>query len=470
MTRSRLLVLPLLAALTASAFAADDALPPGVVARVYGRDIREEDLLDRLAKRWGPTESGKSTLQKIVDDTCVGIEAKRRGVTVSDEEVAEYVKKVDAAIRRQTGGARTIEDVYKEPNSSPEEFAREARQYLTQAKMAIEDMGGKPGEDLPEARRMLWLSSLRRRMNVKLVDLPEGVLATVGDVTIDRRTFAAALKDSLPEDAVTDARGDLVLEAAADHAVTEAKIEVTDADVEAEIAKMRKAFENDARVKGTGLAFEEFLRQSRGITTNELRTDRAMRSWIGLDRLLSKSISEEDVRKHWEDNRDAYGERALVRQIRIAAHAEGDKFRVRSFDEAKELALRAKAAVLESSGALPGTPKEGRKTLPEAVTAVAKQFETDPEQRKFAGDAVAYTHVNLLGEKSLDEAFFNGPIGVLQGPVRTTGGWHVFVVEERRPAPPFEDVKDRVRQNLLRAAIDRFRLSTRGDPNVILAK
>jgi len=469
MKRSHILVLTLVAAFAAASFAADDALPPGVVARVHGRDILESDVLDRLAKRWGPTESGKSTLQKIVDDTCVAIEAKRRGVVVAEEEVAAYIKKVDESIRRQTGGARSIEDVYKEPNSSPEEFAREARQYLTQVKMAVEDMGGKPGEDLPEARRMLWLSSLRRRMNVKLVDLPDGVLASVGDVTIDRRAFATALKGQLPEEAVTDARGDLVLEAAADHAVAEAKIEVSDADVEAEISKMRTSFENDARVKGTGLTFDEFLRQSRGITTSELRADRAMRSWIGLDRLLTKTISEDDVRKMWEDNRDAYGERALVRQIRIAAHDEGDKFRVRSFEEAKELALRAKAAVLESSGALPGAPKEGRKSLAEAITAVAKQFETDPEQKKLAGEAVAYTHVNLIGEKSLDEAFFGGPIGVLQGPIRATGGWHLFVVEERRPAPPFEEVKERVRQNLLRSAIDQFRLSTRTDPNVVIA-
>jgi hypothetical protein len=470
MKRSRLLVFALVAALAATSPAADDALPPGVVARVYGKDIRDTDLLDRLAKRWGSTESGKSTLQKIVDDTCVEIEAKRRGVVVTDEEVAAYVKHVDELVRKQTSGTKTIEDVYKEPHSSPAEFAREAREYLKQSKMATEDLGGKPGDELPEARRMLWLSSLRRRLDVKLTDLPDGVLAKVGDIVIDRRTFALALQTQLPEEAVTDARGDLVLEAAADHALAEAKVEVTDADVESEIGKMRQSFEGDARVKGTGLTFDEFLRQSRGITLTELKADRAFRSWIGLDRLLLANITDADVRKLWEDNRDAYGERALVRQIRVAAGSEGEKFHMRTFDDAKELALRAKAAVLESSGALPGSPKEGRKSLADAVTAVAKQFETDPEQRKLAGEAVAYTHVNLAGEKALDEAFFGGPLGVLQGPVRASDGWHLFVVEERRPAPSFDEVKEKVRQNLLRKSIERFRLQTRNDPNVVIRR
>jgi hypothetical protein len=471
MKRSLLLTLAFAAALAAASPAvAEETLPPGVVARVYGKDIRDSDLLERLAKRWGTTESGKSTLQKIIDDTCVDIEAKKRGVVVTDEEVAAYVKHVDELVRKQTSGTKTIEDVYKEPHSSPAEFAREAREYLKQSKMAIEDLGGKPGDELPEARRMLWLSSLRRRLDVKVTDLPDGVLAKIGDIVIDRRTFATALQTQLPEEVVTDARGDLVLEAAADHALGEAKVVVSDADVESEIAKMRTAFESDARVKGTGLTFDEFLRQSRGITLNELRADRAFRSWIGLDRMLSANITEADLRKHWEENRDAYGERALVRQIRVAAGAEGEKFHMRSFDEAKELALRAKAAVLESSGALPGASKEGKKSLADAVTAVAKQFETDPEQKKLAGEAVAYTHVNLAGEKSLDEAFFGGPIGVLSGPVRASDGWHLFVVEERRPAPSFDEVKERVRQNLLRKEIERFRLATRNDPNVIIAK
>ncbi len=137
-----LLALALAAVLSsASAAAEEPALPPGVVARVHGREIEETDLLDRLVRRWGGTERGKQTLDLLIDDTCVAIEAKRRGVAVTDEEVAAYVKKVDETIRKQTGNSRSIDDVYKEQHSNPAEFARIAREYLKRQRMASEDMG-----------------------------------------------------------------------------------------------------------------------------------------------------------------------------------------------------------------------------------------------------------------------------------------------------------------------------------------
>jgi hypothetical protein len=451
------------------AAAAEDGLPPGVVARVHGRDVTQADLRERLAKRWAATERGKQLLDQLVDDTCVEAEAKKRGVTVTDDEVAAYVKHVDETIRKQTGGARTIEDVYREESSSPVEFARIAREYVKRQKMAAEDLGGKAGDEVPEARLKLWLSSLRRRSGVKLTDLPEGVLAKVGDVVIDRARFAEALATQLPEDAVISARADLVFEAAAEHAVSVAKIEVADADVDAEIGRIRDRFAQDPRVKNTGLTFDEFLRQTRGTSEAELRADRAFRTRVGLERLLARRINDADVRKLWEDNREAFGERALVRQIYVPAGDAGGKFKMHTFEEAFTLALRAKAAVLEGTG-LPGRPAEGTRPLRDVVTAVAKQFEEDPEKRKTAGEPVAWTRVHLAGEEKLTDDVFKGETGKLLGPTRSRIGWHLVLVEERRPAPSFEEVKDAVRDELMRRETAKFQLEMKNDPGVVLAK
>jgi len=451
------------------AAAAEEGLPAGVVARVHGRDVTQADLRERLAKRWAATERGKQLLDQLVDDTCVEAEAKKRGVTVTDDEVAAYVKHVDETIRKQTGGARTIEDVYREESSSPAEFARIAREYVKRQKMAAEDLGGKAGDEVPEARLKLWLSSLRRRSGVKLTDLPEGVLAKVGDVVIDRARFAEALATQLPEDAVISARADLVFEAAADHALSVAKIEVTDADVDAEVARIRVRFSQDPRVKNTGLTFDEFLRQTRGTSEAELRADRAFRTRVGLERLLARRITDADIRKLWEENREAFGERALVRQIYVPAGDSGGKFKMRTFEEAFELALRAKAAVLEGTG-LPGTPAEGRRPLRDVVTAVAKQFEEDAEKRKAAGEPVAWTRVHLAGEEKLIDDVFKGETGKLLGPTRSRIGWHLVLVEERRPAPSFDEVKDAVRDELMRRETAKFQLEMKNDPGVVLAK
>lgn len=447
---------------------AEDALPKGVVARVHGKDVTEQDLRERLAKRWAATERGKQLLDQLIDDLCVDAEAGRRGVTVTDDEVAAYVKKIDTTIRAQTGGTRTIDDIYKEEHSTPAEFARIAREYVRRQKMAAEDLGGKAGDEVPEARLKLWLSSLRRRSGVKVTDLPPGVLAKVGDVVIDRDRYADALAKQLPEDAVIGARGDLVFEAAAACAITAAKIEVTDADVETEMARRRARFADDPRVKGTGLTFDQFLRQSFGTSEAELRTDPVFRTRIGLERLLQKRISDADVKKTWEDNRDAYGERALVRQIYIPAGDAGGKFKMHTFAEAFELALRAKAAVLEGTG-LPGTPTEGRRPLRDVVTAVAKQFEEDAEKRKAAGEPVAWTRANLVGDEKLTDDVFKGDTGKLLGPTRSRIGWHLVLVEERRPAPSFDEVKDAVRKELLDRETAKFQLEIKNDPEVVIA-
>jgi hypothetical protein len=469
MNLPRLLAAVLLLAAAFAARAADEALPPGVLARVYGREIKEADLADRLVKRWAATDRGKRLLDQHVDDTCVEIEAKKRGVTVSEEEVAAYVKRVDETVRKQTGNARTIEDVYADNHTSPQEFATVAREYLRRQKMAAEELGGKPGEEVSEARLKLWLSALRRRMNVKLANLPDGVYAMVGETAVDRAGYAKALKEGLPQEAVETAKLDLVLEAATEHALEQAKIVVSDADVDADLARLRDRFAKDPRVKGTGATFDDFLRQSRGTSEAELRTDRRYRASIGLERLLAKNVPDEAVKKHWDDNRDAYGERALVRQIYLAGQEDGGKFHMRTFKEAFEMSLRAKAAVLEASGGLGTAPAAGKKPLPEALTAVAKQFEEDKEKRTNAGEPVAWTHANLVGEEALKKAVFAGETGTLIGPIRSRVGYHLVVVEERRPAPTYDEVKDNVREDLLRVEMGRFQMAMRADPNVVFA-
>jgi hypothetical protein len=464
----RVCLLLLAAALARPAAAEGDALPPGVAARVHGKDIREADVLDRLAKRWGRTEKGRRILEHLVDDRCVAAEARRRNVSVTEEEVVAFVAKTDDQIRKQTGGARTIDDVYREQKTTPREFAVQVRQYLLQQKMASEELGTKPGQEVTEARLKLWLAALRRRQNVRWNDLPEGVFASIGDDVVDRATFAKELRAQLSDADWYDALAFLVMNAAAEHALAEAKIVVTDEEVEADIAGRRAVFAKDPRVAGTGLTYDEFLKQTEGTSEAEQRADPRYRTNVGLLRLLSRGISEGDVKKSWEENRDAYGERALVRQIYVAAQDKGGQFQGRSFEEGKELALRAKVAVLEASGQLPG--RSGAKSLADAVSGVAKQFEEDPDRRAQAGEPAAWSHVNLLGHDELDKAVFSCPLGTLQGPVRSPDGWHLFLVEERRPAPSFDEVKDVVREDLLRKAIVTFKLRMKSDPGVVLPK
>ncbi|MCG3135151.1 MAG: Chaperone SurA [Planctomycetes bacterium] len=471
--RTAALLVSLASLAAARPAAAEEAeLPPGVTARVFGEDITEAQLMDRLARRYETGEKGREILDQIIDDTAVAEEARARNVAVTEPEIDAYVAKVAATIRQMRGGTRTLEDELAETQSSMAEFRRSAREYLLRQKMAVQDLGGKPDEDLAVHRIKLWVSSVKRRLGVKTTGLPDGVLAQVGGVSIDRARFAQELRTRLSKEQVAGVRAELVLDAATRHAVQRAGVSVTDADVDAQIARLRARFESNPRVAGSGVTFDAFLRQTFGIGEADLRKDPTFRARVGLERMVSKGIDDAAIRKHWDENRASYGERALVRQVYVAAsdeaHFQG-KGRLPSFREAQDLALRAKVEILEKAGLLAGDGK-AKTPLTDLVTAVAKQFELDPERRAQAGEPQVWTRLNVEGQPSLEQGAFDGPVGTLQGPVRGTTGFHVFVVEERRPAPTFDECRESVRDDLVRLAVRRFQMELRADGQIQLAK
>lgn len=465
------LVLALGAWAAVPAHAADGAaeLPPGVVARVYGEDIREDALLDRIAWTYARSERGREALNELVDDICVAREAERRGVTVGDEEVEAHLKRWDETIRKQSGGEDSLESLYAE-SSSREEFVATAREFLRRQKMAREDLGSKPDEDLSEHYLKLWLSSLRRKSGVRYEDLPEGAMARVGDEVVTRRSLAQRIREKLPEEMVAAIGNELVIAVASRHDAEAAGVVLTDADLDEALRGMRERFAAEPQVQGTGVTFDQFLRETRGYGEADLRADEVFRSRIALRRLLEDSIGDEDVRAHWEKNRTAYGERALVRQIFFPYGESGGEFALPSSSQAWEEALGARAEIFEAAGL--HLPEAERPKVPVGVllTRVAKRLARDEERRRAAGEPTAWTRLAVEGEEKLASAVFEGPLGTLQGPVRSGVGYHVLVVDERRDAPAFEDIRDRIRDDLVQARINDFQIRVKADTeNVVRA-
>jgi hypothetical protein len=438
------------------------SLPDGVVARVHSRDVTEADLLDRIARTYEHGERGRGALAELVDDICVANEAKRRKVSVSDAEVRAYIAKWDETIRKQSGGKAKLEDLYTEGDEEVE-FVATAHEFVLRQKMAREDLGSKPDEELSEHYLKMWLASLRRKAKVRYKDLPDGVLAQVGDRSVLRHELAARLRDKLPKEMVAAVGNELVITLFSEHDTAAAGVVVSDEVMGEALRELRKQFASDPQISGSGVTFDQFLRQSRGYGEDDLRQDRVFRARIALRQMIRDEISDADVRTFWEEHRDAYGERVLVRQLLVAASASGAKFQQRDFGQAFQEALGLKVEILVEGGL--NLPESERPKTPVAplLTRVAKKHAHNDEARRKAGEPMIFTKQPLEGEDDLRKAVFEGPLGGLQGPIKSSLGYHLVVVEERRPAPEFDDVKERIRDDLLKDRVNRYELRCRAD-------
>jgi peptidyl-prolyl cis-trans isomerase SurA len=61
-------------------------------------------------------------------------------------------------------------------------------------------------------------------------------------------------------------------------------------------------------------------------------------------------------------------------------------------------------------------------------------------------------------QAAFEKSAFSLPVGGVSDPIRTQFGWHVLKVQEKRTldAPPFDEVKDKLREKMMRGQLDRY--------------
>jgi foldase protein PrsA len=138
--RSRALTLPLAAALLAVAVAAAGCTPKDTIALVNGAPIKGADVqaqLDQMKKASpqtfqgteGPkreTEFKAKILDSLIQLELIRQAAKELGVEVTDKQVDDYVKQLEA----QYGGAKGLEDAMKQSSVSMDQLKTSVRSRL----------------------------------------------------------------------------------------------------------------------------------------------------------------------------------------------------------------------------------------------------------------------------------------------------------------------------------------------------
>jgi len=121
----------------------------------------------------------------------------------------------------------------------------------------------------------------------------------------------------------------------------------------------------------------------------------------------------------------------------------------------KEVAALPKQEEVHARHILVKTEDEAKEVIKELdagkdFAAVAKEKSTDPNKSD-GGDLGYFQRGRMV--KEFDDAAFAQPVGTYsKTPVKTDFGYHVIKVEDKRdaPPPPFDQVKDQVRQLVMR--------------------
>ncbi|NTG15168.1 peptidylprolyl isomerase [Agrobacterium rhizogenes] len=121
----------------------------------------------------------------------------------------------------------------------------------------------------------------------------------------------------------------------------------------------------------------------------------------------------------------------------------------------KEVAALPKLEEVHARHILVKTEDEAKAIIKELdagkdFATLAKEKSTDPNKAD-GGDLGYFAHGRMV--KEFEDAAFALPVGTYtKTPVKSDFGWHVIKVEDKRvaPPPPFDQVKDQVRQLVMR--------------------
>ena len=443
---------------------AESPAPEGPAAVVHGKPLPRSAFHEALARRFLRGDGGEKLVEKLLMDFAARKEQARRGVVVSEEDVLRSVDDTRIRLAEQmarsgmkVAGPDPLESSLKEAGSTLSEFVDETRNFLALQAMAREDLGAR-GE-VPLAQVEVWLRELLRKSGATAEPsaLKPGEAARIGGEPVSMEKAGRWLARNVRH---TDRLGtalDLAFGIWVEDRASAAGASLSAAEVDAEIARLQREFGRQPGIEGTGVAFEEWLRDVKGLSLEEYRRDPSFRAALLARKVAAADVPEGKVRKEWEENPGLYGETARVRRLVVRGEERATAFgsSARPMAEARAIADRALEEI------------RGGK----AFEAVARKYSEDfaPEGPRGQPVELAAGSNTTRAPQPVMDAVFKAKEGELLGPVRAVDGWYLVLVEKRTPAPTYEQCAARVRDDLVARAVAGWRLALKSDPEVRIA-
>lgn len=269
--------------------------------------------------------------------------------------------------------------------------------------------------------------------DIKPVVLPE-VVASVNGQQITKQQleeiFNAAVQSSgtnpseLSNEQKLGAYNQLLQELIMDKLVAAAssKEKVTDADVDAEIAKIKKQFPDEkifeAQLKEAGQTPEKLK--------ENIRTMLQQQAWMK-SQIKVADVTEAKAKEFYDSNKAEFEQPETVKASHIL-------FMVAP-DATEDVVNKQKDAAIKAAA---------RAAKGEDFTALAKELSEEPGAKESGGDLGFFSKDRMVPEFAT--AAFTQKVGDVSQPVKTQFGWHIIKVTDKKAAGtvPFADVKDQI--------------------------
>lgn len=410
-----------------------------------GVTISRTELETTLLERHGYSENGRELLDLFLKSRLLDTLAGQRSLTVKDAEVS---KKLDELEKRSKAAGQTLADEIQRRNLTSAQFREFIRLALVQERLTRAALDIPGHKEVTGDQQEIWL---QQEISVRGTEVQpptrglEGVLLRCGEISITRAEFAAFLRERLGRETVKESAWHLLLAKAIEQRMPDLAPEARARAFEQELARRRAKH----ALEFPQISFEQRLAAT-GRSLDTLRTDPSV-AIAALARLwVDRGAGPEGVRTAYEAERELfearYGEAIRASMLFLVAGRFVNEFMPRTWDDA-ETELRKLAEKCPDQQTF--------------VTLVAKHSE-EPGTKKQRGDMGFVTRgearvpAGIREElfKVLDQGATIPPQGMLVGPVRLDSGVALLWAAERRPSPSWEEMSERVHEELRRRFLE----------------
>lgn len=433
----------------------DDAdLPPGIVAAASDIAVTEAEFYAYVIAEHGGSDTGLALLDQIINETAIRQEAKRRGMKVSDRAVEARAQDLDRAIQAHFNGEKGLLEYIQEQGVNEQEFFAALRLSIAHEEMTRADFDLDDDVQVPVEKLNLWLKELLAGKEVVKNEIRPGTdvdakaaadggaMAVVDGEAVTREEYGRRLASHLDGETISGLLTEMVGIRLIPIKAKELGLALKEEEIETEIRMREKALQ--AKEGFSEISYADFLKATTGETLDDLRRSPKFRAEVLMKKIGRAMLTEEDLRRFFDDNRQAY-ERAHGRAARVATiFLKGVRFPNehvnRTFEDAME-ELKAIAKRLEKG---------------ESAFENMARIYSEHDSGKKGGDLGFLSP----GDEDLGEiaaAAVEAEPGAILGPFRTAEGCHLVRVLEKRGPVEYSNVKKLViadaRQNLYREMI-----------------